>query len=479
MRELLRRTRVRLTLVNVAIFAVVASLAALGFWAAFAVSEYQTVDASLTAQSRLLQSQIEQSSGQFGEAGEPPLPGETQSGIAVGAMLLASDGRVLDQSGQIRDAAGLAAVARRPGSAVGCCRTAMVAGQSVRLLVMPVELGNGTRGSLLLARPIGELQESLLRVAGLLVLVAGVLVAGAGGLGYWLAGRALRPVRVMAGTAREISEQDLHRRIQLDLPAGDELGELAETFNGMLARLESAFEGLRRFTADAAHEFRAPLALMRTQVEVTLRRPRSAHQHEASQHALLIEIQRLSRLADQLLLLARADAGALEPRREAVDLPEFMEATIERWRPAAREAEVQLESQLPLEGSLAGDPDLLRQLLDNLIDNAIRYTPAGGTVSVSAGERGGWWLIGVQDSGPGIDRSLRPRLFERFARADGARARSTGGAGLGLSLCAAIAAAHGGSMVVENSPSGGARFVARLPAMTPTEGVEAPQAAAS
>jgi heavy metal sensor kinase len=308
------------------------------------------------------------------------------------------------------------------------------------------------------------LQESLLRVAALLALVVTVLVAGAGGLGYWLAGRALRPVRVMAGTAREISEQDLHRRIALDLPEGDELGELAETFNAMLARLEAAFEGLRRFTADAAHEFRAPLALLRTQVEVMLRRPRTAEQHESSQRALLIEIQRLSRLADQLLQLARADAGALEPRREPIELPELLEETIERWRPRAEEARVTLESELPLEGTLTGDPDLLRQLLDNLLDNAIRHTPAGGSVSVAVSEQDAWWQLSVQDSGPGIASDLRGRLFERFARADAARSRSTGGAGLGLSLCAAIASVHAGSIALADAAAGGAHLVVRLPA---------------
>jgi signal transduction histidine kinase len=267
----------------------------------------------------------------------------------------------------------------------------------------------------------------------------------------------------MAATARQISEQDLHRRIALDLPPGDELGDLAATFDGMLARLESAFEGLRRFTADAAHEFRAPLALMRTQVDVMLRRRRSAEEYEASHRSLLTEIERLGRLADQLLLLARADAGALASRREPIDLPEFLEETIERWRPAAQEREVELESQLPLEGEVGGDPDLLRQLMDNLLDNAIRHNPPRGTVAVSAVENNGWWQLAVQDSGSGISPDLKPRLFARFARADGARGRSTGGAGLGLSLCAAIAEAHGGFISLEDASTGGARFVVRLP----------------
>jgi heavy metal sensor kinase len=471
MREQLRRTRVRLTLVNLGAFAVVAVLAAAGFWFAFRTAEYQSVDSSLVAQSHLVEAQVQENAGQqAGDVGER-LAGETDTGIAVGALLLSSNGRVLGQSGQIRDPAALASAgARQAASGGGCCQTVVLSGHSTRVLAVPVDLPGGAHGTLVLGRPVDELQETLLRVGILLGAVVAILVAGAGALGYWLAGRALRPVGVMAATARQISEQDLHRRIGLDLPPGDELGELAATFNSMLARLEASFQGLRRFTADAAHEFRAPLALMRTQVDVTLRRPRRASEYEASQRALLPEIERLSRLSDQLLLLARADAGALAPRREVLDVPDLLEDTVERWRPAARERHVELLSQLPLEGSLSADPELMRRLLDNLMDNAIRHTPAGGSVSVAATEHPGSWVLSVRDTGPGVDSALRPRLFERFARSDEARSPSTGGAGLGLSLCAAIVQAHGGVISLEDSDGPGANFVVKLPAGAARDG---------
>ncbi|MDQ6742673.1 MAG: ATP-binding protein [Candidatus Dormibacteraeota bacterium] len=471
MREQLRRTRVRLTLVDLGAFALVAVLAAVGFWLAFRTVEYQAVDSGLVAQSHLVEAQILENSGQQTADGGEPLPGETDTGIAVGALLLSSEGKVLGRSGPIHDPPGLAAAGARPAnSGAGCCQTTVLAGQSIRILAVPVDLPGGGRGTLVLGRPVDELQETLLRVGFLLAAVVAILVAGAGALGYWLAGRALRPVGVMAATARQISEQDLNRRIGLDLPPGDELGELAATFNSMLARLEASFQGLRRFTADAAHEFRAPLALMRTQVDVTLRRPRSAAEYEASQRALLPEIERLSRLSDQLLLLARADAGALAPRHEVIDVPEFLEDTVERWRPVARERRVEILSQLPLEGSLTADADLMRRLLDNLVDNAIRHTPPGGSVSVTATEKPGWWELAVRDTGPGVDPAFRPRLFERFARADEARSSSTGGAGLGLSLCAAIVHAHGGAISLEDSGLPGANFVVRLPGPASKEG---------
>jgi hypothetical protein len=185
MREQLRRTRVRLTLVNLGAFAVVAVLAAAGFWLAFRTAEYQSVDSSLLAQSHLVESQIQENAGlQSGVAAEP-LPGETDTGIAVGALLLSSDGRVLGQSGQIRDPALLASVgARQVDSVAGCCQTYVLSGHSTRVLAVPVDLAGGARGTLVLGRPVDELQETLLRVGILLGAVVAILVVGAGALGY-------------------------------------------------------------------------------------------------------------------------------------------------------------------------------------------------------------------------------------------------------------------------------------------------------
>jgi two-component system sensor histidine kinase BaeS len=154
----------------------------------------------------------------------------------------------------------------------------------------------------------------------------------------------------------------------------------------------------------------------------------------------------------------------LAPRRESIDLPEFLEETIERWRPAAQEREVELDSQVPLEGAVAGDPDLLRQLLDNLLDNAIRHAAPGGRVQLEASRRNGEWKILVSDDGPGIPTAAKRHLFERFFRSDPARGRANGGAGLGLSLSKAIAELHGGGIgLAEDGPLPGACFEVRLP----------------
>jgi heavy metal sensor kinase len=465
MRERLRRTRAQLTLVSVTGFALVTSVAAVAFWAVFASLEYGSIDASLGAQAQLVTAALEAQGGQLDAPGAGPLPGVTQGGIAVNAVLFGPGGVVLDRSGQVRDPRAYAKPALGAVPAASALHeTRRVDGVSQRLLVQRVDLGGGRHGVLVLARPVDELQETLLLVAVLLAGAGAVLVMGAGGLGYWLAGRALSPVRVMAATARDISQHDLHRRIELALPPADELGELAATFNSMLDRLETAFQSLQRFTADAAHELRAPLALMRTQVDVTLRRERTPEEYRASHRSLLVEIERLTRMADQLLLLARADAGVLQLRPQALDLSEHLEGIVERWRPAALDRGVHLQSELPIEGDAWADPELLRRLVDNLLDNALRHTPGGGVVRLSAIADGDRWRIAVEDSGPGVAPELGPRLFQRFTRADPARGRETGGAGLGLSLCAAIAHAHGGTIALDGAADlGGARFVVLLP----------------
>lgn len=459
MRERFRRTRTRLTLAYAGVFLPVAAAAAGAAWLVFASLEYGSIDASLAAQAEAVRTAVdEQNAG--------PLPSETRNGVAVDAVVFAPDGSVLARSPQVRDPGRYASAlqgASPPGSAHPA--THRIGGVRQRVLAEQIDVGSGQADTLVLARPVEELDETLLLAGILLGVAAGALVVGAAGLGYWLAGRALSPVGVMAAAARDISEHDLHRRIELALPPGDELGELAATFNSMLDRLEVAFASLQRFTADAAHELRAPLALMRSQVDVTLRRARSPEEYRASHHALQVEIERLTRMAEQLLLLARADAGVLRPSPAELDLPDLLEGIAERWRPAAHERGIDLESSLPLDGEIRADPELLRRLLDNLLDNALRHTPSGGTVRLSVQTAGGGWRIAVEDTGAGVPPELRPRLFERFARADPARGRGTGGAGLGLSLCAAIAAVHGGVIALEDPAGGtGARFVVSLPA---------------
>jgi two-component system heavy metal sensor histidine kinase CusS len=437
MRGWVRGTRVRLAGASALLFAVLASGVGVAFWFALRSVDYGDVDTALRTDARDVVSNIH----------DRPLLDDTPGGIPVGVTILAPGGQVLVSSGPalapadaVRAANGLG---RAGGPRVGDVRSGSV---DHRVLVEPVP---GAPGLLVVAsHPLTELEHDLEAVAVLLTAVVSGLVVLASGLCYWLAGRALRPVGVISGLARDLSEHDLHRRIELSLPA-DELGELAATFNGMLARLEKAFLALRNFTADAAHELRAPLTLMRAELEGVLKDGQGSDTGRELARALIAETDRLSRLADRLLLLAQADAGKLAPHRAVVDVADLVEETGDRWRPLAAAKGIGLVVRAPDSGSLLGDAELLGRLLDNLLDNAIRSTPHDGRVEIAAAP---------------LASEFRPRLFERFSRVQGARSRESGGAGLGLALCAAIAIAHEGSIRLEDGPGGGARFTVRLPA---------------
>jgi two-component system OmpR family sensor kinase len=462
LRGWLRGTRARLTLTYAAVFAIIAGIAAAAFYVYFARLEAGTIDDSLAAQAQAVTAGLDSNNGRVSFQGGDTLPGQTSEGIAVDALLVDAQGTILDRSGQAPPEAAVdAAVRSALTTDQPMVTTIAVGGVDQRVRAQKVTTTAGPPVVLVVSRSMAEEESTVRRMAILLVGVVAALTAIASVLGYAVAGRALRPVREIAATAHDISEHDLHRRIELDLPP-DELGELAATFNAMLSRLESAFGVLQRFTADAAHELRAPLAVMRAEVDVSLRQPRRGAEYRKTLDGLRAEIERLSRLADHLLVLARADAGELRPGMEPLDVPDFLEERVDQWRPLAAAHDIQVRTDLPDVGQLRADRELLRGLVDNLLDNAVKHTPSGGTISVTAVREGDWWRVEVADTGPGVPPELRATLFERFSRGDPARSRDTGGAGLGLALCAAIAHAHGGTIALADGP--GARFVVRLPA---------------
>lgn len=313
----------------------------------------------------------------------------------------------------------------------------------------------------------GPLELTLRRLLGALVAGVILVMAVAGALAWVVVGRTLRPVGALSSTAREISDQELHRRVDVPTP-DDEVGELKATFNQLLARLERSFQGLRRFTADASHELRSPLALIRTEVEVALTRARGADDYQRVLRNVQDEVEHMSRVIDQLLILAQADAGNLNLMRAEVDVADFVEETAARWQPVAESRGVTLEVDAPATGVVEGDPVLLRTVIDNLVDNAIRYSPTLAPVTLTARRSDGEWLVEVADRGPGVPHDMRERIFERFARADSVRKRRGGGVGLGLALSAAVVEAHGGSLELAEEASAGALFRIHLPAQ-PTE----------
>jgi heavy metal sensor kinase len=342
-------------------------------------------------------------------------------------------------------------------------------GGPIRVYVDQVMVGpdqNQVQAVIVVSRSIAGVEATARRL--LITLYAGgvLLVLVGGGLAYLLVGRVLSPVHRIAEAARSISDQDLNRRVEITVP-DDELGELVATFNQMLDRLEAGFHSLKQFTADASHELRSPLTLMRTEVEVALNRARTQEDYERVLTSVKSEVEHLSRIADQLLLLARADAGSLTPVRSTIDVADFVEELAARWRPYAEAKGIELAVEAPYSGTLEADPDLLKRVIDNLIDNAIRYTPSLASIFISARRDDGFWLFEVADMGPGIAPELRDRIFARFSRADSVRTRRGGGAGLGLALSVAVAEAHGGSLELIEREGGGAVFQLRLPASSP------------
>ena len=463
MRAFTRRTQARLAFVFSLLFLAVAGVATAAFWTSDYVYEYATIDQSLRGQADVVRSIVAQADSDHAIGTLPP---GNPRGVGMDSYVVDGSGHILARDQPDFESAPFIAAAQRIGFPPhATLATVTVGGSGFRILTRVLPLPDGGSGGLFIVRPIQELQNRLNRTAALLVggvLAVQVIVSL---LAWRLSGLALVPVRRISNAARDIGERDLHLRLTTDIPADDELGELVATFNAMLGRLESYLEIQQRFTADAAHELRAPLSIMRSQVEVTLRQPRTADEYRQSHRALLDEVERLSRTTDQLLLLARADAGELRRADVPCDVADLVEETVGRWRPVAMEKPVDLVAEAPPTGLVRADRDLLGRLLDNLVDNAVRHTPAGGRVTLVAANGGGAWTLTVSDTGPGISAEARKHVFERFYRVDSARERGSHGAGLGLSLCAAIAHLHGGSIeIADPGESGGTRVVVRLPA---------------
>ncbi|MGH2621576.1 MAG: sensor histidine kinase [Anaerolineales bacterium] len=303
---------------------------------------------------------------------------------------------------------------------------------------------------------------SLLRLQLLWGVPLALLLAGAGG--YFLASRALRPIDRITRTAQAINSSDLSTRIGHSGPA-DELGRLAATFDEMLDRLQSAFDRERRFTADAAHELRTPLTALKGRIGVTLSQPREAAEYGDSLQDMEQQVDRLIRLSSDLLFITRLDQGQVKRRLDPIALDDLLAAVVEQLRPLAEAKAISLPEPEARGLTVPGDMDLMIRLFMNLLDNAIKFTPPGGRVSVEARRSGEQVTIAIRDTGAGIPAEHRAHLFERFYRVGGDRSRTDdqGGAGLGLAIAHEIARAHAGRLTVESTVGEGTVFTVKLP----------------
>ena len=321
----------------------------------------------------------------------------------------------------------------------------------------------GRRFDILVAMPLAGIEDLLRRVRELLLAMTPIVLLLASLGGYWLSRRALAPVDDITTAARSISIQNLSSRLKTP-QTGDQLQRLSETWNDMLDRLESAVKRLTQFTADASHELRTPIALIRTTAELTLRRERSPETYKEALQQIVLEAERTSRLIEDLLMLARADAGLPSLAMDRLELAPLVRDVCRQGSVLAEARRVELTAEVPeAPVYVRGNDPALRRLLLVLLDNAIKYTPAGGSVAVSLAASRSGATVSVQDTGVGIEESALPHIFERFYRADPSRNRSEGGSGLGLSIAKWIADSHRAEIHAESAAGGGSVFLVKFP----------------
>ena len=313
--------------------------------------------------------------------------------------------------------------------------------------------------------PLAGDEAVLARISELFLIAIPLLVAAAGAGGWFLARRGLAPVAALASRAGAIGATNLHER--LPIVAADELGALARVLNDLLDRLEGSFAQQRRFMADASHELRTPATIVRTEADVTLSRERSTDEYRESMAVVQDAARRLTRIVEEIFLLARSDAGQLVMNVAPIHLDDLVHDIVRAVRPVAERRDVQVDLAEVVDAPVRADADLLGRVLLNLLDNAIKHSPSGAVVEVRMKNGAGTYALSVIDHGPGIPADLHDRVFERFFRADSARSRSesstTSGAGLGLAIARRIAELHGGRLDLVESRAGRTEFQLTIP----------------
>jgi signal transduction histidine kinase len=381
----------------------------------------------------------------------------TPPGVGEQALVqvLDSDGSVVTASPSIAGAPPLVDVRPRPGGTVVRREDALPIEEEDPFAVVVRGVSGPDGDSVVIsAQSLESADRATGVLVGLLAIGYPILLVMVAGISYWLTGRALAPVEAMRRRVAGISATDLTARVPVP-PSGDEVAQLAVTMNAMLDRLATASEAQRRFVADASHELRSPLATIRAAHEIASVHP-EASDWAAVHGDVLAEVQRLERLVDDLLFLARSDEHGFRFEPTDVDLDDLVTAEAARLR---RTTDLQIVvQQTPVR--VTGDPHDLARVLRNLADNAARH--AAGCVELRVQQRGTEAVVDVLDDGPGIPAADRERVFERFVRLDDSRQRSAGGAGLGLAIAREIARAHGGHLAVLDS-HGGAHLELRLP----------------
>jgi heavy metal sensor kinase len=434
------------------------------YWG-FVYTSYRSVDLLLREEAEALGNYLSLAS----RAGVPSYiarlveEGDLFSGQNKYVQISNDKGRVLERSANLAEG-----VLALPAQTRGAVVATLVFPDSlpVRVLTLPVVTQAGERCFVQEGVSVEGLRASLHRLHAMLIFFLPGMLGLSILTGWLMARRVLRPIEVITREARTIEAQDLSRRLPVTHPQ-DEIGQLTGVLNSLLSRLEAAFAQMRRFTADAAHELRTPLAVLRCGMEVTVSKARSPAEHQEALATYIGEVAHLARIVDDLFALARADAGQQELKREHVSFSGLMRETCEQAELMAEVKALRVSLHVAEEVSVLGDRLRLKQLLFNLVDNAIKYTPAGGTVRLAVGREESWVTVTVEDSGIGIPAADLPHIFERFYRVEKARSLDGAGGGLGLSICQWITQAHGGHITVQSGIGKGSTFRVVLP-VTPS-----------
>jgi signal transduction histidine kinase len=386
--------------------------------------------------------------------------GGDESFVAGGEFVGLYDrsGKLLDSSAPaLKASAAIASFVA--GSSLPHSDTLTNGAERLRIRALPVT-DEGLLATVVVVRSLAPIDSAVSQLLGILGLTLPIAVAIAAVGGYFLAYRALRPVEELRRAAEDYGATDLSRRLAPKDLRDDELGRLARTLDAMLDRVASAVEQQRRFTGDASHELRTPIATILADASLSLERWRSAEEHRAAIARIESEAARMARIVDGLLVLARSDVRSAATRSEDVDLRTVLDASVERFASRGVERGVRIGSRVPADLVVADRDGGLERVFDNLLDNALRYAPRGSAIDVEAAGRDGIARVTVSDHGSGIAPEERMRIFERFHRSPGASGQ---GAGLGLAIARAIVEAHGGRISVADTSGGGATLVVELP----------------
>jgi two-component system, OmpR family, sensor kinase len=454
---MIKTFRLRLTLWYLGCFALLFSALTAGLYGVLSRAMTGRLDESLVSQAAtaaaLLLDEMEETHNDVAASAHEAV---TNMRLRVSKVAILQGGKLLASSGPFDTVA----IARRAGAAA----ESSFEFDGTRVAIHRVQVA-GKDFTAIAAEPLDGIDADLAAIRRALFLALPLILALAGAGGYWFAARNLAPLDSMAAQASRISGSNLDARLEIG-DAAAELTTLASSFNELLARIDQSFEGMRRFVADASHELRTPVAVIRGEADVALANNRSAAEYRESLAIILDESRRLSVLVDDLLNLARADASRVTLRTQPFYWNDLLSECCRSMQSLAAARRIDLAYRAAHDAPdvpFDGDEELLRRMTLNLLDNAIRYTPPGGRVSAELEGRADGVLLRISDTGIGIPPEAAPHVFERFFRADKARSRENGGFGLGLAIVKWIAESHRGAVALASQPGAGSVFTVTLP----------------